>query len=98
MVVNRVDDLNGFPTYKNHRIPQTKFEMIDERTEFQIAQLADGTLDEAFRPTVEELIAGSVQARELFDSYRKLDGALAASKVFINPESVSSDEVIAHID
>gem|GEM_PF-5043582 len=72
--------------------------MIDERTEFQIAQLADGTLDEACRLSVEELVASNVEARVMFDSYRKLDSALRASSVPVDSNLVSSDAVIGHID
>ena len=72
--------------------------MNDERTEFLIAQLADGTLDETMRAQVEQLVSSNDEARALFESYRKIDSALRASSAKVDANILTSDQVIEHID
>jgi anti-sigma factor RsiW len=53
---------------------------VPEELEFQIAQLADGTLPEAQRDAVEQALAGSAAARLLFAEYVALGGVVNAAK------------------
>ena len=48
--------------------------MIDERFEFEIAQLADGTLQADRVESVRARILGSNEARSLLESYEKMHG------------------------
>lgn len=71
--------------------------MIDEQREFQIAQLADGTLEESARAQVEALVASDDEARTMFESYQRLDSMLRETSVSID-NVVTSEQVIGHID
>lgn len=51
--------------------------MLNERDEFLISQLADGSIEPADRVRAEQLLASSEVARACFESYRRLDAMLA---------------------
>ena len=53
--------------------------MIDENLQFALSQYADGTLAEAERAAVEQLLAHNAEARQTLDEYRRLGMLLSAS-------------------
>lgn len=55
--------------------------MLNERDEFLISQLADGSIEPADRVRAEQLLASSDAARACFESYRRLDAVLDAAEV-----------------
>jgi anti-sigma factor RsiW len=50
--------------------------MLNERDEFLISQLADGSIGPADRLRAEQLVASNDDARRCFESYRRLDAML----------------------
>jgi anti-sigma factor RsiW len=71
---------------------------MSEADEILLSRFADGSLDEADRPAVDDLLRNDPGASSIVESYRQLDRQLRSTSIPIRDESALVDRILDHLD